>query len=1000
MKRRSLLKAFTLSASIASMGLSWSIQAAETIKVGILHSLSGTMAISETTLKDMALMTIDEINAKGGVNGRKLEAVVVDPASNWPLFAEKARQLLTQDKVAVVFGCWTSVSRKSVLPVFEELNGLLFYPVQYEGEELSPNVFYTGAAPNQQAIPAVEYLMSEDGGGARRFFLLGTDYVYPRTTNKILRAFLHSKGVDDKDIQEVYTPFGHSDYQTIVADIKKFAAGGKTAVVSTVNGDSNVPFYKELANQGLEATEVPVVAFSVGEEELRGIDTKPLVGNLAAWNYFESVSNPVNEKFVADWKAYAKAKNLPNYGTAVTNDPMEATYVGIHMWAQAVEKAGSTEVDKVREAMAGQSFKAPSGYTLGHGQEQPPPAQAGDDRRDPGRRPVRSGLEDPRAASRATLEPVHPGQREEAGACAEEQLSSAVKNPAPLTRRSPERNGNAPVARLTAPSSSRERAGDRPYRTSPRNPSMPLALLTRPLHACVLVLAALLAVTAYAGPAQDFAAADNGGRAHLLEHWAATPDADRLAFLEALRHNRIALDSRQQPFILGADQRFQAAEGDALPDGEPKPLRLNNRLRGLLNTALASHQLVANEVPLRQAAAQQLQKTAKAAQRPLLEARLRIESDAGVKEALGLALANLQLGDPDPALRLSAVRLLGESGDPLARTRLENLLDPAVEPEEGVRIAAATSLAQVKRRLLVGDLLGQAFSGLSLGSILLLAALGLAITYGLLGVINMAHGEMLMLGAYSTYVVQLLFQRLAPEWLALYPLLALPVAFCVSAAIGMALERTVIRHLYGRPLETLLATWGISLVLIQLVRMLFGAQNVEVANPAWLSGGIQVLPNLVLPWNRIVIIGFALFVLLLTWLLLNRTRLGLNVRAVTQNRNMAACCGVPTGRVDMLAFGLGSGIAGLGGVALSQVGNVGPDLGQGYIIDSFLVVVLGGVGQLAGSVLAAFGLGVANKILEPQIGAVLGKILILALIVLFIQKRPQGLFALKGRVID
>ncbi|PXB85639.1 urea ABC transporter permease subunit UrtB, partial [Pseudomonas aeruginosa] len=374
--------------------------------------------------------------------------------------------------------------------------------------------------------------------------------------------------------------------------------------------------------------------------------------------------------------------------------------------------------------------------------------------------------------------------------------------------------------------------------------------------------------------------------------------------------------------------------------------------------------------------------------------------DAGVKEALGLALANLQLGDPDPALRLSAVRLLGESGDPLARTRLENLLDPAVEPEEGVRIAAATSLAQVKRRLLVGDLLGQAFSGLSLGSILLLAALGLAITYGLLGVINMAHGEMLMLGAYSTYVVQLLFQRLAPEWLALYPLLALPVAFCVSAAIGMALERTVIRHLYGRPLETLLATWGISLVLIQLVRMLFGAQNVEVANPAWLSGGIQVLPNLVLPWNRIVIIGFALFVLLLTWLLLNRTRLGLNVRAVTQNRNMAACCGVPTGRVDMLAFGLGSGIAGLGGVALSQVGNVGPDLGQGYIIDSFLVVVLGGVGQLAGSVLAAFGLGVANKILEPQIGAVLGKILILALIVLFIQKRPQGLFALKGRVID
>jgi urea transport system substrate-binding protein len=364
MQRRSLIKAFTLSASIAAMGMTWTVQAAETIKVGILHSLSGTMAISETSLKDMALMTIDEINAKGGVNGKQLEAVVVDPASNWPLFAEKARQLLTQDKVDVVFGCWTSVSRKSVLPVFEELNGLLFYPVQYEGEEMSPNVFYTGAAPNQQAIPAVEYLMSEDGGAAKRYFLLGTDYVYPRTTNKILRSFLHSKGVQDKDIEEVYTPFGHSDYQTIVANIKKFSARGKTAVISTVNGDSNVPFYKELANQGIEATDIPVVAFSVGEEELRGIDTKPLVGQLAAWNYFQSVDNSVNSAFVDKWKAYAKAKNLPNYQTAVTNDPMEATYVGINMWAQAVEKAGTTEVDKVREALAGQTFAAPSGYTL------------------------------------------------------------------------------------------------------------------------------------------------------------------------------------------------------------------------------------------------------------------------------------------------------------------------------------------------------------------------------------------------------------------------------------------------------------------------------------------------------------------------------------------------------------------------------------------------------------------------------------------------------------
>src|SRR3954453_22269170 len=285
-------------------------RAEEPIKVGILHSLSGTMAISETSLKDVALMSIDEINAKGGVLGRKLVPVVVDPASNWPLFAEKARQLITQEKVAAVFGCWTSVSRKSVLPVFEETNGLLFYPVQYEGEELSKNVFYTGAAPNQQAIPAVEYLMSKEGGGAKRFVLLGTDYVYPRTTNKILRAFLKSKGVKDTDIDEKYTPFGHSDYQTIVPDTKNFRVGAKTAVISTINGDSNVPFYRELGNAGLKAKDVPVVAFSVGEEELRGVDTKPLVGHLAAWNYFMSVKNPTNDEFTKKWAAYAKAKNI------------------------------------------------------------------------------------------------------------------------------------------------------------------------------------------------------------------------------------------------------------------------------------------------------------------------------------------------------------------------------------------------------------------------------------------------------------------------------------------------------------------------------------------------------------------------------------------------------------------------------------------------------------------------------------------------------------------
>jgi len=366
-QRRDFIKAATGTA-LALPGLTAAnivfAQDRSPIKVGVLHSLSGTMAISETALKNTALMAFEEINAKGGVLGRRLEPVVVDPASNWPLFAERARQLISQDKCAVTFGCWTSVSRKSVLPVFEELNSLLFYPVQYEGEELSKNVFYTGAAPNQQAIPAVEYLMGKGGGNAKRWVLLGTDYVYPRTTNKILRAFLKSKGVADKDIDESYTPFGHADYQTIVANVKKFAAGGRTAVISTINGDSNVPFYKELGNQGLKAKDVPVVAFSVGEEELRGIDTKPLVGHLAAWNYFMSVKNPENEKFIKQYRDWAARNKIANASSVVTNDPMEATYVGIMMWKQAAEKAKSIEVDKVRPAVYGQTFKAPSGFTL------------------------------------------------------------------------------------------------------------------------------------------------------------------------------------------------------------------------------------------------------------------------------------------------------------------------------------------------------------------------------------------------------------------------------------------------------------------------------------------------------------------------------------------------------------------------------------------------------------------------------------------------------------
>jgi urea transport system substrate-binding protein len=344
-------------ALVAGGPLSAAAQTQGAIKIGVLHSLSGTMAISETTLKDTILMMVDDVNKKGGLLGKKVEAVVVDPASNWPLFAEKARDLLSKDKVAAVFGCWTSVSRKSVLPVFEELNGLLFYPVQYEGEESSNNVFYTGAAPNQQAIPAVEYLMSEEGGAVKRWVLEGTDYVYPRTTNKILEAFLKSKGVAPADIKINYTPFGHSDWQTEVAAIKSFAsAGKKTAVVSTINGDANVPFYKELANAGIKASDIPVVAFSVGEEELAGIDTKNLVGHLAAWNYFQSVKNPTNEDFIKQWHDFIKNQKR------VTNDPMEAHYIGFKMWTQAVKQAGTTDVDAVRQAMYGQKVKAPSGF--------------------------------------------------------------------------------------------------------------------------------------------------------------------------------------------------------------------------------------------------------------------------------------------------------------------------------------------------------------------------------------------------------------------------------------------------------------------------------------------------------------------------------------------------------------------------------------------------------------------------------------------------------------
>lgn len=334
------------------------------VRVGILYSLSGTMAISETSLKDVALMTIEEINAAGGVMGYRIDPVVVDPASNWSLFADKADALLTRYDVAVVFGCWTSVSRKSVKPVFEKKDGILFYPVQYEGEKPSKNIFYTGATPNQQAIPAVEYLMSKEGGGARRFFLIGTDYVYPRTTNQILRNWLNTRGVADADIKEVYTTFGHNDYRAIVSDIKAFAAGGQAAVISTINGDSNVAFYRELADQGVKASDIPVMAFSVGEEELRDLDATLLAGHLAAWNYFMSLENPANDRFKEQWAAYAVSRQLAGSDKPLVNDPMAATYIGIHLWKQAVEKVQTFDADKVIATVGGQTFDAPAGLVV------------------------------------------------------------------------------------------------------------------------------------------------------------------------------------------------------------------------------------------------------------------------------------------------------------------------------------------------------------------------------------------------------------------------------------------------------------------------------------------------------------------------------------------------------------------------------------------------------------------------------------------------------------
>ena len=520
----------------------------------------------------------------------------------------------------------------------------------------------------------------------------------------------------------------------------------------------------------------------------------------------------------------------------------------------------------------------------------------------------------------------------------------------------------------------------------------------------ILALAGLLLpLTAQAGPASELVAADNGTRTELIEQWAATPTPELLTLLQALQDGNLLSDEAGSKAFMQTDKGIVDAETGqtvSVDADSLQPVMVNNRVRAALDVALASTKVADPDLAVRKQAAEALLDGANPALLPMVEKQLTVESNSEMKGLLSRLAARMQLAHPDANVRLKAVNALAASSDPSVKSRIEPLIQAGNEPSAAVRAAAAKALQSIEHRLMWQGFAGHAFSGLSLGSILLLAALGLAITYGLLGVINMAHGELLMIGAYATFAVQGVFRAHLPGLLDWYLLAALPVAFMVSGLVGIVLERIVIRHLYGRPLETLLATWGISLFLIQAIRVLFGAQNVEVANPSWMSGGWEVTSALTLPFNRMIIIAFAAAVLVLTWLLLNKTRLGLFVRAVTQNRRMADCVGVPTGKVDMLAFGLGSGIAGLAGVALTQVGNVGPDLGQSYIIDSFMVVVLGGVGQLAGTVAGALGLGMLAKVIEPSLGAVLAKILILVFIILFIQKRPQGLFALKGRVLD
>ncbi len=524
--------------------------------------------------------------------------------------------------------------------------------------------------------------------------------------------------------------------------------------------------------------------------------------------------------------------------------------------------------------------------------------------------------------------------------------------------------------------------------------------------AALLALAAGPARALTADAARELALGDSDARLKALGVVVGANDTTALPLLQGLVDGEIQVGPGERLLRVKGDQGIDLLTGDTVaPLPEPREdVVVNNRLRREFASAIAVLRLTAPERAVRLAAAKGLQGGADEEMLPAIAKALASEQDAEIKGLLAFAQATIELGSADKATRIAAIRALAGSNSASTKTLLLGLLerkgDVYAEPNADVRAEAEITLRAVEGRLVKGELAGRIFSGLSLGSILLLAALGLAITYGLMGVINMAHGELMMIGAYATYVVQGAFRSHLPGAFDAYLIAALPASFLAAAVVGMAMERTVIRFLYGRPLETLLATWGISLILIQATRTLFGAQNVQVENPAWMSGGIAVFSNAVLPYSRIVIIGFAAAVLTGVWLLLTRTRLGLFVRGVTQNRPMASSLGVPTGRIDTLAFGLGSGIAGLAGCALSQIGNVGPDLGQSYIVDSFMVVVLGGVGQLAGTVYAGLGLGVANKFLEAWSGAVLAKIAVLVFIIVFIQKRPQGLFALKGRVTD